>query len=65
MPFEIETETETESSDQTETETETEQKIESPKVEQTFRFFQVEKKYAVSKEMMFISMKRKTQNPIK
>ncbi len=65
MPFEIETETETESSDQTEKETETEQKIESPKVEQTFRFFQVEKNMLYQKEMMFISMKRKIQNPIK
>ena len=65
MPFEIETETETESSDQTETETETEteQKIESPKVEQTFRFFQVEKKYAVSKrDDVYLYEKKNTKS---
>ena len=63
VPFEIETETETESSDQTETETETEQKIESPKVEQTFRFFQVEKKYAVSKrDDVYLYEKKNTKS---
>ena len=63
MPFEIETETETESSDQTEKETETEQKIESPKVEQTFRFFQVEKKYAVSKrDDVYLYEKKNTKS---
>ena len=39
----------TETKESETTESETEQKIESPKVEETFRFFQVDKKYAISK----------------
>lgn len=64
LPIETESETEntesqtenqtsetenTETKESETTESETEQKIESPKVEETFRFFQVDKKYAISK----------------
>ena len=41
--------TETEIQESETAESETEQEIESPKVEETFRFFQVDKKYAISK----------------
>ena len=64
LPIETESETEntesqtenqtsetenTETKESETTESETDQKIESPKVEETFRFFQVDKKYAISK----------------
>ena len=64
LPIETESETEntesqtenqtsetenTETKESETTESETEQKIEAPKVEETFRFFQVDKKYAISK----------------
>ena len=64
LPIETESETEntesqtenqtsetenTETKESQTTESETEQKLESPKVEETFRFFQVDKKYAISK----------------
>lgn len=55
----------TETKESETTESETEQKIESPKVEETFRFFQVDKKYAISKRDQVYLYEKKILNLIK